>query len=139
MTAGYTLSGEPQSEVNEEPCCPPLHRISLANVAATVTDVYRNFVINAVNDHCVRIAVMQGEYRWHRHPDSDECFLTLEGHLEIDLADGRMVGLKPGQMFTIPRGVIHRTRAAVRTVNLCFEHRSAYRDVEFVEAPVIGR
>ena len=134
MSTGYALSGEPQSTRNEEPAFPPLERISLSNLAASVTGVYRNFVVNAVNDHCVRIAVMQGEYRWHRHPDSDECFLTLEGHLEIDLVE-RTIHLKPGQMFTIPRGVVHRTRAAVRTVNLCFEDRDAYTAVEFVDAP----
>jgi mannose-6-phosphate isomerase-like protein (cupin superfamily) len=135
MESGYALSGEKQSLDNEQPAFPPLQDILLLKVAARITDVYRNFVINTVNDHCVRIAVMQGDYRWHRHPASDECFLTLEGHLEIDLADGRTVHLQPGQLFTIPRGVVHRTRASIRTVNLCFEHRGAYTDVEFVDAP----
>jgi mannose-6-phosphate isomerase-like protein (cupin superfamily) len=84
-----------------------------------------------VNDHCVRIAVVQGEYRWHQHPHSDECFLILEGELEIDLADGKTVRLKPGQSFNIPAGTVHRTRAIQRTVNLCFENRDAYTDVLF--------
>ncbi len=79
------------------------------------------------------MAVMQGEYRWHRHPRSDECFLTLEGCLEIDLADGPTIKLSPGQAFTVPAGTIHRTRSEVRSVNLCFEHLKAYTDVEFVE------
>jgi mannose-6-phosphate isomerase-like protein (cupin superfamily) len=133
MQTGYSLSGEPQSTANEEPCAPPLQRISLANLAARVTDTYRNFVVNAINDHCVRVAVMQGEYRWHRHPQSDECFLTLEGHLEIDLDGGQTIHLGPGELFTIPKGVVHRTRARVRTVNLCFEDRGAYTDVEFLD------
>jgi mannose-6-phosphate isomerase-like protein (cupin superfamily) len=76
---------------------------------------------------------MVGEYRWHRHPHSDECFLILEGELEIDLDEGRLVVLKPGQMFNLPAGVRHRTRARVRTVNLCFEDKLAYTDVVFDE------
>jgi mannose-6-phosphate isomerase-like protein (cupin superfamily) len=79
------------------------------------------------------MAVMQGEFRWHRHPHSDECFLVLEGELEIDLAGGESFRLKPGEAFTIPAGTIHRTRSSVRTVNLCFEDRNAYTDVVFEE------
>jgi mannose-6-phosphate isomerase-like protein (cupin superfamily) len=136
MDSGYALSGEPQSPNNEQPAFPRLGMVNLNHVAANVTDVYCNFVLNAINDHCVRIAVMQGEYRWHQHPHSDECFLVVEGQLEIDLADGRTIHLHPGELFTIPKGVVHRTRASVRTVNLCFEHRTAYTDVEFVAAPL---
>ena len=119
----------------EETAFPPLTIVDLKKAAATVNQTYKNFVLTDVNQHCVRMAVMQGEYRWHHHPHSDECFLVLEGELEIDLADGRTVRLTPGQAFTIPTGVKHRTRARTRTVNLCFEHRDAYTDVVFDDVP----
>jgi len=44
-----------------------------------------------MNNPCVRLAVMQGEFRWHQHPRSDECFLVVEGELEIDAADSTSV------------------------------------------------
>ena len=118
----------------EETAFPPLTIVDLKEAAATVDQTYKNFVLTDINQHCVRMAVMQGEFRWHHHPNSDECFLVLEGELEIDLADGRTIRLAPGQAFTIPAGVKHRTRAHKRTVNLCFEHRNAYTDVVFDEA-----
>ena len=124
----------PNSAMNENPLFPPLTQLSLAKIAANVTDTYKNFVISAVNNHCLRMAVMQGEYRWHLHPRSDECFLVVEGVLEIDLADGRTFHLKPGEVFTIPAGVIHRTRSHARAVNLCFEDRNAYTDVVFEDS-----
>lgn len=105
--------------------------VDLKELAAQISESYKNFVVLDVNQHCVRLAVMTGEYRWHRHPRSDECFLVMEGELEIDLDGGRMVVLKPGQLFNIPAGVKHRTRARVRTVNLCFEDKHAYTDVVF--------
>jgi mannose-6-phosphate isomerase-like protein (cupin superfamily) len=74
---------------------------------------------------------MTGEYRWHRHPRSDECFLVLEGALEIDFDELPSVVLKPGRLFSIPAGVRHRTRARVRTVTLCFEDEQAYTDTVF--------
>jgi mannose-6-phosphate isomerase-like protein (cupin superfamily) len=92
-------------------------------------DGHHNFELSAINDHCLRIAVFEGEYRWHRHPDSDELFVVVEGCLEIDL-DGGVVVLGPGQAYRVPAGARHRTRARERTVNLCFERRKALTDFD---------
>lgn len=108
-----------------------LEVVSLAREAAAVTQEYENFVVLPVNDHRVRLAVMTGEFRWHRHPRSDECFLVLEGELEIDLRDRPTVLLRPGEAFSIPAGTSHRTRSRERAVNLCFERRDAYTDMVF--------
>ena len=118
---------------SEEPAFSGLTLVDLKQEAASVLQTYRNFVIFNVNDHCLRLAVMQGEFRWHRHPHSDESFLVLEGELEIDLAGTRTLRLKPGEAITIPAGVLHRTRSRTRSVNLCFENRAAYTDVVFEE------
>lgn len=85
---------------------------------------HHNFVLAGINDHCLRIAVFEGEYRWHHHPGSDEMFVVLEGRLEIDL-DDCTINLGPGQAYLVPSGVRHRTRARERTVNLCFERSDA--------------
>ncbi len=101
-----------------------LRAITLADESATDRD-YENHVIANVNDHAVHISVMTQAYHWHCHPDSDETFLALEGSLMIDL-DDRTIELNPGQLFTIDRGVRHRTRpAGARSVNLTFERRDA--------------
>ena len=117
----------------EEALFPPLTIADLKREAASIEETYKNFVVFNVNNHCVRLAVMEGEYPWHHHPHSDECFLVLEGELEIDLASGQTFQLSPGQAFTVPAGVVHRTRAKARTVNLCFEERSAHTDVVFTD------
>jgi mannose-6-phosphate isomerase-like protein (cupin superfamily) len=116
---------------SEEVAFPGLTVVNLKQEAAAVDQTYKNFVLLNINNHCLRLAVMQGEFRWHQHPRSDECFLVVEGELEIDLADGRTFRLKPGEAFTIPAGVIHRTRSHARAVNLCFENHNAYTDVVF--------
>jgi mannose-6-phosphate isomerase-like protein (cupin superfamily) len=118
---------------SEEPTSPVLTVVNLKAQASGVAQPYRNSVLNTVNDHCVRMAVMEGEFRWHKHSHSDECFLVIEGVLEIDLAtEGETIFLNPGEIFTIPAGVVHRTRSRGRAVNLCFEKRDAYTDVIFV-------
>lgn len=110
---------------------PALHVANLKDEGGKVTDTYQNMVVNRVNGSCLRLAVFEGEYRWHRHPSSDELFIVVEGRLAIDLEDGRELTLLPWDSVTIPAGTIHRTRAIGRTMNLCFEEAGA--ETVFVE------
>ncbi|HEX6533678.1 MAG TPA: cupin domain-containing protein [Gemmatimonadaceae bacterium] len=96
-----------------------------------MTEAYRNQVLSQVNASCLRLAVLSGDYPWHRHPRSDELFLVVEGILEIELADGRTLRLEAWQSAVVPAGTVHRTRGIGRTVNLCFEDLAA--DTEFVD------
>jgi mannose-6-phosphate isomerase-like protein (cupin superfamily) len=64
---------------------------------------------------------VQGEYHWHKHDHEDECFIVLDGELVIDIEDKPSVTLGRHLGYTIPRGVVHRTRAAVKTVILMVE------------------
>ncbi|HJR12511.1 MAG TPA: cupin domain-containing protein [Rhodanobacteraceae bacterium] len=97
-----------------------------------IEEAYRNDVLSNVNDDCIRLAVFEGEYRWHCHPDSDELFLVAAGKLQIDLAGGNTVELDEWQYLVVPAGIIHRTRAIGRTVNITFERQHA--KTVFVEA-----
>ena len=74
-----------------------------------------------VNESVVRVAIIEGEYHWHKHSEDDEFFYVVEGKLLIDLED-RVVELHPRQGFVVPRGVMHRTRAPERTVILMVEN-----------------
>jgi mannose-6-phosphate isomerase-like protein (cupin superfamily) len=76
-----------------------------------------------VNDCVVRLGVVQGEFHWHKHDNEDEFFFVVDGRLIIDLED-RSIELRPNQGFTIPKGVVHRTRAPVRTAMLMVEGRT---------------
>ena len=69
----------------------------------------------------MRLGIIQGEYHWHKHDHEDECFIVLDGELVIDIEDKPSVTLGRHLGYTIPRGVVHRTRAAVRTVILMVE------------------
>jgi mannose-6-phosphate isomerase-like protein (cupin superfamily) len=110
---------------------PPLTVVDVMAEQRRVTESYRNVVLNRINTSCLRLSVFEGEYRWHHHPHSDELFLTVEGRLEIDLAEDRTLVLEPWQAIVIPAGTVHRTRAIGRTVNLTFELLAA--DTVFVD------
>ncbi|MDN5389766.1 DUF4937 domain-containing protein [Bacillus paralicheniformis] len=111
-------------------------KTNLLELTKKVTEKHANFSVSEVNDHCMRIAVLEGEYVWHFHPGSDELFIVLEGELLIDFQDRPTEVLKANDSLLIPKGVIHRTRAHVRSVNLCIEKTNA-ETVAFAEGNVL--
>ena len=107
---------------------PPLEKIALDPLVATVRDAWYNQTLARVNDSVVRLGVMQGEYHWHKHDDDDEFFYVVDGRFLIDLepapdgeTPGRVVELSPREGFVVPKGVVHRTRAPERSVILMVE------------------
>src|SRR5580765_1733325 len=76
---------------------PALAVVDIRAEQAAVTESYRNQVLVDVNNDCLRLAVFEGEYRWHHHPDSDELFLVVAGTLQIELEGGRRLELAEWQ------------------------------------------
>jgi mannose-6-phosphate isomerase-like protein (cupin superfamily) len=89
-------------------------------LVAACDDEWYNQTLCHVNDCVVRLGIMQGEFHWHKHDKEDEFFFVLQGKFLIDL-EGETITLEPHQGYTIPRGVVHRTRAPERAVILMME------------------
>jgi mannose-6-phosphate isomerase-like protein (cupin superfamily) len=88
---------------------------------AAAHEPWFNETLTRVNDAVVRLGVIEGDFHWHKHDDEDEFFLVLEGQLLIDLEDRDTVTLDVHQAYTVPKGVVHRTRAPRRTSILMVE------------------
>ena len=103
----------------------PLELIDIHAIEDARNYKWFNQTLCKVNDSVVRVAMIEGEYHWHKHDNDDEFFYVVEGLLLIDLRDqnpDRTVELKPGQGLVVPRGVVHRTRAPQRTTILMVEN-----------------
>jgi mannose-6-phosphate isomerase-like protein (cupin superfamily) len=95
--------------------------LDLARLAAQATGSYANFQIGEVDDHVVRMSVMTEPFYWHRHPDSDETFLVIEGEVQLE-TENECVELRPGQLYTVPAGLAHVTSPrSPRSVNITIE------------------
>jgi len=88
---------------------------------AAAHEPWFNQTLTTVNDAVVRLGVLEGDFHWHKHDDQDEFFLVLEGRLLIDFEDADTVELAVHQGYTVPRGLVHRTRAPVRATILMVE------------------
>jgi len=98
----------------------PLSVIDIQEIVAGTSEPWFNQTLTRVNDSVVRIGILHGEFHWHKHEHDDEFFYVVEGKLLIDFED-RTVELQPKQGLTVPRGVLHRTRAPQKVVILMVE------------------
>lgn len=85
--------------------------INFVDKLAKLNEHWAPRVVAEMNDYQFKVVKVEGEFVWHTHDDTDEAFIVLSGELEIGFADGE-VTLKAGEMYVVPRGVEHITRAA---------------------------
>lgn len=83
------------------------HAISLKDKFERFSDHWAPRVIAEMNDYQFKLARIQGTFVWHRHVDTDEVFIVIEGAMRIEFRDGS-VELRAGELFVVPRGVEHR-------------------------------
>jgi mannose-6-phosphate isomerase-like protein (cupin superfamily) len=109
------MASDPKAEKGHEVL------IDLARAAAGTSGAYTNVALTTVDDHVVRMSVMTEPFYWHRHPDSDETFLVLEGKILLETVNDR-IELEAGQLYTVPAGLGHITGPlTARSVNLTIE------------------
>jgi mannose-6-phosphate isomerase-like protein (cupin superfamily) len=85
-------------------------KVSLADKLALIDEPFSPRIVGYYNDNKLVVGKVQGEFVWHSHPDTDDCFLVLSGSLTIQLRD-RDVELEAGELFVVPRGVEHCPRS----------------------------
>ncbi|MEE9430652.1 MAG: cupin domain-containing protein [Melioribacteraceae bacterium] len=95
-------------------------KLDYKELTKNIDQDWKNFPISEINDHIVRLSVLQKDFHWHRHTRSDEFFYVIEGQLFVDF-ENRTEEILPGQMIKVPKNVLHRTRSKKRTIILCFE------------------
>ncbi len=85
--------------------------INLRDKLSRFTEHWSPRVIAEMNDYQFKLAKVQGEFVWHRHADTDEVFIVLDGEMTLEFRDGQ-VALAQGEMYVVPKGVEHRPVAA---------------------------
>ena len=80
--------------------------INLADKLATFSEHWQPRTVAQFNGHDLMVVKVKGEFVWHKHDETDDFFLVLEGRITIRLRD-REVKLGPGEMFVVPKGVEH--------------------------------
>lgn len=80
--------------------------INLADKLATFREHWQPRVVGRFNGHDLLVVKVKGEFVWHKHDDTDDFFLVLQGRVTIRLREGD-VTLGPGELFVVPQGMEH--------------------------------
>jgi mannose-6-phosphate isomerase-like protein (cupin superfamily) len=101
--------------------------IDLIGKIAQIDGHWQPRVVAEMNDYQFKVVKVEGEFPWHRHADTDETFVVVEGELRIDVRGGpsgdESIVLRAGQMAVVPKGVEHRPSANVEVKMLLIEPR----------------
>jgi mannose-6-phosphate isomerase-like protein (cupin superfamily) len=94
----------------------PTH-INLAQKLGEFSEHWSPKIVARYNDNEVRLVKTDGEFVWHKHDETDELFLILEGEFDMDFRD-RTVTVRAGELLIVPRGAEHRPAARRGEVKL---------------------
>lgn len=95
-------------------------KVNLAEKLAQFNEHWAPKVIGRLNDYELMVVKVKGEFVWHKHDETDDFFLVLDGQLTIQMRD-RNVVLGPGELFVVPRGVEHKPYSEGETHILLIE------------------
>ncbi len=92
-------------------------KVTLDEKFALFSDHWAPRLAARYNGNEVRLAKVEGEFHWHKHDDTDELFLVIEGELDMEFRD-RTEPLSSGDLIVVPRGTEHRPCARRGEVKL---------------------
>ncbi len=80
--------------------------INIAEKLGSFTGHWQPRVVGQFNGHDLMVAKVKGEFVWHKHEDTDDFFMVIQGRLTIQMREGNVV-LGPGEIYVVPKGVEH--------------------------------
>ena len=57
--------------------------INLAHKFTLFTDIWSPKIIAEMNDYQFKLAKIEGEFTWHRHADTDEVLIVIQGKMTL--------------------------------------------------------
>ncbi|UTS80983.1 cupin domain-containing protein [Phaeobacter piscinae] len=95
--------------------------INLAEKLSRFSTHWDPHVIADYNDNEIMVVKLLGEYDFHKHATTDDFFYVLEGELQMDIKGEPTRTISAGELFIVPKGVVHRPRAASEVKVLLIE------------------
>ena len=95
--------------------------INLAEKLSHFSSHWDPHVVADYNENEVMVVKFRGEFPYHKHDDTDDFFLVLEGEMEMDIEGKAPHRIGAGEMFVVPKGITHRPRAAAECKVLLIE------------------
>ena len=95
--------------------------VNLAQKLALFETHWDPKVVASYNGNDVMVVKFQGEFPFHKHDNTDDFFLVIQGQVTMDYEGADSVTFGPGELVIVPKGQIHRPRAAQEAQVLLIE------------------
>lgn len=81
--------------------------VNLADKLELFEDHWSPKIVASYNGNDIMVVKFDGEFPMHKHADTDDFFLLIEGRITTETENGN-VELDPGELYVVPRNVMHR-------------------------------
>ena len=75
-----------------------------------------------MNDYEFKLVKVKDDFVWHKHDETDEVFIVMEGKIFIEFED-EVVEINEGEMIVVPKGVKHKPYAEKEAKIMLIEPR----------------
>lgn len=93
-----------------------------ARFAQDLQEYWSPKIIDALDNHYVKVAKLKGSLTWHAHQEQDELFVVLNGTLQMQYRD-RTILLNQGDLHVVPKGIEHNPIAEHECTVLLIERK----------------
>lgn len=98
-----------------------MSRVNLAEKLALFDSHWDPHVVADYNGNDVMVVKFQGAFPFHLHEETDDFFLVLDGEMVMDIEGAAPEPVRAGELYVVPRGVVHRPRAEAECKVLLIE------------------
>ena len=84
-----------------------MKKINFKSKFSKFTDQWSPKVIAQMNDYQFKLVRIENDFTWHKHDDTDEVFIVLEGQIFIEF-ENETIEINEGEMLVVPAGIKHK-------------------------------
>ena len=97
-----------------------IKKVNIGDKMSLFNEHWTPKIVGELNDYHIKLARFQGDFVWHKHDDTDEMFLVIDGSFTMKLRDGD-IDIHQGEFIIIPQGVEHCPSAENEVQVMLFE------------------
>jgi mannose-6-phosphate isomerase-like protein (cupin superfamily) len=84
-----------------------IRTVNIQDKANLITELHAYKIIAQMNDYYFKLVKAKREFVWHRHPETDEVFIGIQGKFKLATRD-EVFDINEGEMIVVPRGIEHK-------------------------------
>ena len=99
-----------------------MKKINIKSKFKEFNETWSPKVIAEMNNYQFKLVKIKNDFVWHKHKDTDEVFIVIDGKINIEFED-QIVELNAGEMIVVPKGKKHKPYATEEAKIMLIEPR----------------